>query len=113
MKKVLSILLCFTLIFIQAGCIGSQPEKTTVQTPVSEQITQTTKTTTTEQITTEQGTTTEQETTTEESTTEEETTKTGSKYHRSSCGYLHSSKIKISVSSARSQGYTPCKRCKP
>ena len=40
-------------------------------------------------------------------------TKTGSKYHRGSCGYLSRSKIPISKSSAISQGYTACSRCNP
>lgn len=37
-------------------------------------------------------------------------TKTGSKYHRSGCSYLKS-KIAISLSNARAQGYTACSRC--
>lgn len=40
-------------------------------------------------------------------------TKTGEKYHYSWCGYLHSSKIAKSLSSAKSAGYTPCSRCNP
>ena len=40
-------------------------------------------------------------------------TKTGSKYHRSSCGYLHSSSIKVTLEYAISHGYTPCSRCNP
>ena len=40
-------------------------------------------------------------------------TKTGSKYHRGSCSYLRESKIAISLSSAKSQGYTACSRCDP
>ena len=38
-------------------------------------------------------------------------TKTGSKYHRSGCSYLRQSKIAISLSSAKAQGYTACSRC--
>lgn len=40
-------------------------------------------------------------------------TRTGSKYHVGSCGYLHSSKIPISLTSAKNRGYTPCSRCRP
>ena len=40
-------------------------------------------------------------------------TKTGSKYHTSSCGYLHSSKIRVTLEYAISHGYTPCSRCHP
>ena len=38
-------------------------------------------------------------------------TKTGKKYHRSGCSYLRKSKIKTTLSKAKSRGYTPCKRC--
>lgn len=38
-------------------------------------------------------------------------TKTGSKYHSSNCGYLHSSKIKTTLKSAKKDGYTACSRC--
>lgn len=40
-------------------------------------------------------------------------TRTGKKYHRGSCGYLHSSRIAISKSQAIRRGYTPCSRCRP
>ena len=40
-------------------------------------------------------------------------TKAGTKYHLSTCSYLSSSKIPISLVEALSQGYEPCKRCKP
>lgn len=40
-------------------------------------------------------------------------TKTGEKYHKSSCSSLKKSKIEIKLSEAKSQGYEPCKRCKP
>lgn len=40
-------------------------------------------------------------------------TKTGEKYHYSWCGYLHSSKIAKTLSSAKAAGYTPCSRCNP
>lgn len=40
-------------------------------------------------------------------------TRTGSKYHRSYCSYLRRSKIKISLSQAKSYGYTACSRCRP
>lgn len=40
-------------------------------------------------------------------------TKTGEKYHRSGCKYLRKSKISISLSSAKSRGYTPCSICNP
>ncbi len=40
-------------------------------------------------------------------------TESGSKYHRGSCSYLSNSKISISLSSAKAQGYTPCSRCNP
>lgn len=38
-------------------------------------------------------------------------TKTGSKYHRDGCQYLHSSKIAIELSKAQSRGYTACSKC--
>ncbi|WP_425755136.1 hypothetical protein ACPW7J_09700 [Ihubacter sp. rT4E-8] len=38
-------------------------------------------------------------------------TDTGTKYHRSWCGYLHSSKHAISLSKAKQWGYSPCSRC--
>lgn len=40
-------------------------------------------------------------------------TNTGKKYHRSSCFYLRKSKIKISLSNAKSRGYTACSKCRP
>lgn len=40
-------------------------------------------------------------------------TNTGSKYHRSDCRYLSSSKIAISLGEAKDRGYTPCSVCKP
>lgn len=40
-------------------------------------------------------------------------TDTGKKYHKSSCSYLNQSKTAININSAKSQGYTPCSRCKP
>lgn len=40
-------------------------------------------------------------------------TKTGEKYHRSGCRYLSRSKIAISLTDARSQGYAPCAVCNP
>ncbi len=40
-------------------------------------------------------------------------TKTGEKYHRATCRYLKESKIPISLSEAKNQGYEPCKVCKP
>ena len=38
-------------------------------------------------------------------------TKTGSKYHKSGCQYLSQSKIAISLSKAKSSGYSACSRC--
>ncbi len=38
-------------------------------------------------------------------------TNSGTKYHRSGCSYLSHSKIAISLSDAKAQGYTPCSRC--
>ena len=38
-------------------------------------------------------------------------TKTGSKYHRSGCRYLKYSRRKVSLSSAKSCGYTACSVC--
>lgn len=38
-------------------------------------------------------------------------TRTGSKYHRAGCRYLHSSSIPVSLSSAKSNGYTACSVC--
>ena len=38
-------------------------------------------------------------------------TDSGDKYHRSWCGYLWNSKHAISLSKAKSQGYSPCSRC--
>ncbi len=40
-------------------------------------------------------------------------TATGTKYHRDGCRYLEESKIAISLSEAKAQGYTPCKVCNP
>lgn len=40
-------------------------------------------------------------------------TKTGKKFHKSSCRYLKSSKIKTSKAEAKEAGYTACKACKP
>ena len=40
-------------------------------------------------------------------------TKSGRKYHRGSCGYLSRSKIPISLTEAKKEGYTPCSRCHP
>jgi competence protein ComEC len=40
-------------------------------------------------------------------------TATGECYHRASCRYLSQSKIRISLRSARSQGYRPCSVCDP
>ena len=40
-------------------------------------------------------------------------TKTGKKYHVESCRYLRSSKIPITLESAKSQGYDPCSVCSP
>ncbi len=40
-------------------------------------------------------------------------TKTGSKYHTSSCRYLSKSKIPISLTTAKAQGYGPCSVCNP
>jgi len=40
-------------------------------------------------------------------------TKTGTKYHTSTCRYLQSSKISISLSDAKAKGYTACGVCKP
>ena len=38
-------------------------------------------------------------------------TNTGSKYHKAGCSYLRQSKIAISLSEAKAEGYTPCSRC--
>ena len=40
-------------------------------------------------------------------------TNTGEKYHRAGCRYLSKSKIAISLSKAKAEGYTPCSVCKP
>ena len=40
-------------------------------------------------------------------------TNTGSKYHSASCSYLRKSKIAISLSEAKSKGYTACSKCNP
>jgi hypothetical protein len=39
-------------------------------------------------------------------------TRTGSKYHRGDCRYLHSSKIETKLTDAKAN-YTPCSVCKP
>lgn len=38
-------------------------------------------------------------------------TNTGSKYHENGCQYLRESKIAISLSNAKAQGYDACSRC--
>lgn len=40
-------------------------------------------------------------------------TNSGKKYHSDGCRYLSKSKIPISLSEAKSEGYTPCKVCNP
>jgi hypothetical protein len=40
-------------------------------------------------------------------------TKTGKKYHSEGCSYLSKSKISMSLSDAKSSGYTACSRCSP
>ncbi|MDP2233645.1 MAG: nuclease (SNase), partial [Actinomycetota bacterium] len=40
-------------------------------------------------------------------------TDTGAKYHSDGCQYLSKSKHAISLSAAKSSGYTPCSRCNP
>lgn len=40
-------------------------------------------------------------------------TNTGEKYHLSGCSSLRKSKIPISLSEAKAQGYEPCKKCHP
>ena len=40
-------------------------------------------------------------------------TRTGSKYHRGSCGSLSKSKIPITLKEAKELGYGPCGRCHP
>jgi len=39
-------------------------------------------------------------------------TRTGKKYHRDGCRYLHS-RIPISLKEAKARGYEPCKVCNP
>lgn len=40
-------------------------------------------------------------------------TKSGTKYHKSGCNYLKSSKYPITLEEAIDRGYTPCSVCKP
>lgn len=40
-------------------------------------------------------------------------TKSGTKYHKSECGYLKSSKFQITLEEAIDRGYTQCSVCKP
>lgn len=40
-------------------------------------------------------------------------TKSGTKYHRRSCGYLFESKKSITLKKAVEHGYSPCSRCNP
>lgn len=40
-------------------------------------------------------------------------TDTGERYHRGSCHHLRRSKHPVSLASAKRQGYTPCKVCRP
>lgn len=49
--------------------------------------------------------------TTRKSTTYVYVTDTGSKYHRAGCRHLKRSKHKVSLSSAKSTGYTACSVC--
>lgn len=38
-------------------------------------------------------------------------TSSGTKYHRDGCSYLKKSKTKLTLSEAKSNGYSPCSRC--
>lgn len=38
-------------------------------------------------------------------------TNSGTKYHKENCSYLKKSATKLTVSQAKSSGYTPCSRC--
>ncbi len=38
-------------------------------------------------------------------------TSSGTKYHRAGCSYLKKSKTQMTVSEAKSSGYSPCSRC--
>ncbi len=38
-------------------------------------------------------------------------TSSGTKYHKSTCGYLSKSRIAISLNDAKAKGYSPCSRC--
>ena len=40
-------------------------------------------------------------------------THTGKRYHRGGCRYLSKSKMPMSLSDAKQNGYTPCKVCHP
>lgn len=40
-------------------------------------------------------------------------TKTGTKYHRGTCGHLSKSKIEVKLKDAIKNGYQACKNCKP
>jgi len=40
-------------------------------------------------------------------------TRTGKKYHRDGCRYLSKSRIPISLSEAKGEGYGPCSVCNP
>ncbi|MGB7062814.1 MAG: thermonuclease family protein, partial [Candidatus Zixiibacteriota bacterium] len=50
---------------------------------------------------------------TEESSPTVYITRTGSKYHKITCGYLRKSCIPISLNDAKARGHGPCSRCRP
>ncbi len=95
---------CAQLLYnlLQIHDVGTSSTTSTTSQPTTSTTVQPTTTTTVAPTTT----------TTSGGTTVYITT-TGTKYHRDGCRYLSDSKIAISLSEAKAQGYTPCGVCKP
>jgi hypothetical protein len=113
---------CGDLTGISAASLGASTTLAVKSIATTSTMTPTTATesTSTTVVTTTTTTTAVSTTTTVAETTTTESggltvyiTATGKKYHLGSCRYLKESKIPISLSDAKAQGYTPCKVCDP
>jgi competence protein ComEC len=113
-----------SLFIIISGCSDSKPTTTTPtksqpttqaqpdQKTQPQQQTETKATTPTQKATAPVATSTKS-TQTENKSVNVYVTKTGEKYHSDGCSSLSKSKIPVSLSDAKSSGYTPCSKCKP